>query len=245
MASSATDSAHDERRQMMQKRMMGWTGLIVLVAATVLVAAEPKEAKQAAALRLRITTPQPELTWRAAGMTHSMPGRVFHGVQPTVLKVTFENGTDKVITLQLEDGLWNLIEFDVEAPEDALRKTDVGKILTRRPAPKTFTVELAPGQTYDYTGRKPSEPKADGGKPRGPRGMRFPGRCGRWEYAFTKPGTYKVRARYSLKTADADNVWTGTVVSNELKLTVPERKENQFKIKPLVPRGQHAPALPK
>jgi len=207
------------------KKTIGWawTGLIGLVAATLLVAAEPKEAEQAAALRLRIATSETELTWRAAGRTRAIPPGVLYAVQPTVLRVTFENGTDKAIALQLEDGLWNLIEFDVEGPEDALRKIDVGKILRGRPEPKLFTVELAPGQSYDYTGRKPVPPKAASGKPRGPDGMRFPGRCGRWEYAFTKPGTYKIRARYSLKTADTNNVWTGTVVSNELTLTVPER----------------------
>jgi RNA polymerase sigma factor (sigma-70 family) len=127
-------------------------------------------------------------------------------IEPVSLRLTFANVSRQPFNLETSALSDQHLTFQVAGPDlQSVRRRKLGGGVRGQPSPSDISA-IAPGQTWTA------------GK-----GLCFPPRQGPTAFALVKPGVYRIRVTYvhrPTQRSGLGGIWTGTVVSNEIRLRV-------------------------
>jgi len=176
----------------------------------VLVSWQPMDEKTEPTLKTYLLYEAKELKLTVSVDKAELPMKPGKEVEPAALTLTFSNVGKEPIKLDTYDLIFSRTTLEVTGPDGESVVVDMLKLerLLMAPQAEDYPV-IEPGKDYVYRW----QPK-------------FPGQWGTKDYLLTKPGEYRVKVRYENAAVlehfkkFAEGSWTGSVVSNEIVLTV-------------------------
>jgi RNA polymerase sigma factor (sigma-70 family) len=162
-------------------------------------------------LRLLLKAERTKLTWREMGQTSGRPPRTIWGVGAAGIALSIQNVSDKSVRLNRHNAKFEKLHVEVNGPMGIAKSRSGNVPVYQRVARAEHYPSLEPGAektlVLGYIGSRQAHP-----------------------FRVSEPGTYRVKVTYTASApgdakAFQKEAWTGTAVSNEVVITVPDRPQ--------------------